>query len=114
MLTEDRQVRRLSITDFPPPLVPGRMKIGKHFNPKEAASRRNLAAALRARLGEIDPDPAATVKPEAIQTRRLDSKRLRAAVRRHPCTAARNASASARWAERAQRLGTKAPGWRPG
>ena len=55
MLTEDRQVRRLSITDFPtPPAVAGRMKIAKHFNPKDPASRRNLAAAFRSRLSEID------------------------------------------------------------
>ena len=55
VLTEDRQVRRLSITDFPtPPAVAGRMKIAKHFNPKEPASRRNLAAAFRSRLSEVD------------------------------------------------------------
>ena len=54
VLTEERHVRRLSLTDFPtPPQVRGRMKIGKHFNPKDATSRRNLAAALRARLSEV-------------------------------------------------------------
>ena len=37
VLTEERHVRRLSLTDFPtPPQVWGRMKIGKHFNPKDA------------------------------------------------------------------------------
>ena len=59
VLTEDRQVRRLSLTDFPtPPAVAGRMRIGKHFNPKEPASRRNLAAAFRSRLAEIDLERA--------------------------------------------------------
>ena len=62
VLTEDRQVRRMSLADFPaPPVVAGRMRINKHFNPKEAAARRTLAAAFRSRLAEIDlgrPDPA--------------------------------------------------------
>ncbi len=58
VLTEDRQVRRLSLTDFPsPPVVAGRMKLGKHFSPKEPSARRNLAAAFRARLAEIDLGP---------------------------------------------------------
>src|SRR5215207_1975060 len=57
VLTEERHVRRLSLTDFPtPPQVWGRMKIGKHFNPKDATSRRNLTAALRSRVSEIDLD----------------------------------------------------------
>jgi len=57
VLTEERHVRRLSLADFPtPPQVWGRMKIGKHFNPKDATSRRNLAAALRSRVNEIDLD----------------------------------------------------------
>ena len=60
VLTEDRQVRRLSLTDFPtPPAIAGRMKIGKHFSPKDAASRRNLAAAFRSKLAEIDLERAA-------------------------------------------------------
>src|SRR5215212_9487969 len=61
VMTEDRHVRRLSIADFPtPPAVAGRMKIGKHFNSKEAASRRNLGAAFRSKLAEIDRDAAGT------------------------------------------------------
>jgi ATP-dependent RNA helicase HelY len=105
VLTEDRQVRRLSINDFPtPPAVRGRMKIGKHFNPKDAASRRNLAAALRARLSEIDLDQVrqsrAGVDPDTQA--RLD--RLRAAVRRHPCHSCPDRESHLRWAERAQRL----------
>ena len=58
VLTEDRQVRRLSLADFPaPPVVAGRMRIDKHFNPKEAAARRTLAAAFRSRLAEVDLGP---------------------------------------------------------
>ncbi len=105
VLTEDRQVRRLSITDFPtPPLVRGRMKIGKHFNPKEAASRRNLAAALRARLSEIDLDPVRDRQTGGDPDTEAQLKRLRAAVRRHPCHSCPEREAHLRWAERAQRL----------
>jgi ATP-dependent RNA helicase HelY len=105
VLTEDRQVRRLSITDFPtPPLVRGRMKIGKHFNPKEAASRRNLASALRARLSEIDLDPVRHHQAGGDPDTQAQLERLRAAVRRHPCHSCPDREAHLRWAERAQRL----------
>ena len=105
VLTEERQVRRLSITDFPtPPLVRGRMKIGKHFNPKDATSRRNLAAALRTRLSEIDLDPGR--RGEAGVDREASTKldQFRAAVKRHPCHRCPDREAHLRWAERAQRL----------
>jgi ATP-dependent RNA helicase HelY len=105
VLTEERQLRRLTITDFPtPPLVAGRMKIGKHFNPKEAASRRNLTAALRARLGEIDLDPKrrrmAGADPE-LQGR-IDRRRME--LQHHPCHRCPERETHARWAERALRL----------
>jgi ATP-dependent RNA helicase HelY len=105
VLTEDRHVRRLAIADFPtPPLVAGRMKIGKHFNAKDAAARRNLAATLRARLAEIDLDP---------KRRRMDGidpgiqepiDQHRAALQHHPCHRCPDREAHARWAERAVRL----------
>jgi ATP-dependent RNA helicase HelY len=105
VLTAERHMRRLAIADFPiPPLVAGRMKIGKHFNPKDAASRRNLAAALRARLSEIDLDPKrrgmAGVDPE-IQAQ-IDRRRTE--LQHHPCHRCPERETHARWAERALRL----------
>ena len=105
VLTEERHVRRLSLTDFPiPPPIGGRMKIGKHFNPKDAASRRNLAAAFRARLGEIDLDGKRGrqigVDPE-IQSH---IEQRRAALQHHPCHRCPERETHARWAERALRL----------
>ncbi|HEY6689307.1 MAG TPA: DEAD/DEAH box helicase [Propionibacteriaceae bacterium] len=105
VLTEERHVRRLAIADFPtPPPVAGRMKIGKHFNPKDAASRRNLAAALRARLGEIDLDPKrhrmAGIDPEIQE--QIDQRR--AMLQHHPCHRCPERETHARWAERALRL----------
>jgi ATP-dependent RNA helicase HelY len=105
VLTEERHVRRLSLTDFPtPPQVAGRMKIGKRFNPKDPASRRNLAAALRARLGEIDLDREDQrrdgVDPETL----AQIEQRRAALQRHPCHRCPERDVHARWAERALRL----------
>jgi ATP-dependent RNA helicase HelY len=105
VLTEDRHVRRLSITDFPtPPLVHGRMKIGKHFNSKDAASRRNLAAALRARLSEIDPDQGRRRETGVDQETQVKLDQLRAAVEHHPSHRCPDRETHLRWAERAQRL----------
>src|SRR5215211_2129722 len=105
VLTQDRHVRRLAIADFPtPPLVAGRMKIGKHFNSKDAASRRNLAAALRARISDIDLDPRrrrmAGIDPE-IQAQ-IDRRRTE--LQQHPCHRCPERETHARWAERALRL----------
>jgi ATP-dependent RNA helicase HelY len=105
VLTEERHVRRLSVTDFPtPPLVAGRMKVGKHFNVKDVASRRNLAAALRARLGEIDLDRQdrrhSGVDPET----QAHIEQRRTALQRHPCHRCPERETHARWAERALRL----------
>ena len=105
VMTEDRQVRRLSITDFPsPPAVAGRMKIGKHFNPKEAASRRNLGAAFRSKLAEIDRDVSDARAPglESLTSARIDA--LRSELRHHPCHHCPDRESHARAAERALRF----------
>jgi ATP-dependent RNA helicase HelY len=105
VLTEERQVRRLSITDFPtPPLVRGRMKIGKHFNSKDAASRRNLAAALRARLSQIDLDQGRRRETRVDRETQTKLDQLHAAVKHHPCHKCPDRETHLRWAERAQRL----------
>jgi ATP-dependent RNA helicase HelY len=105
VLTEQRHVRRLSLTDFPtPPQVWGRMKIGKQFNPKDATSRRNLAAALRTRLSEIDLDQGRRRQSAVDPETRTQVDHLRAALRRHPCHSCPDRETHLRWAERAQRL----------
>ena len=105
VLTEERHVRRLSVTDFPAaPLVAGRMKIGKHFNPKDAASRRNLAAALRARLNDIDLDAKRGRRSSADPELQARIDQLRTTLRRHPCHGCPDRETHARWADRALRL----------
>ena len=105
VLTEERHVRRLSVTDFPAaPLVAGRMKIGKHFNPKDASSRRNLAAALRARLNDVDLEAKRRRQPVGDPEIQSQIEQRRTAVRHHPCHSCPEREAHARWAERALRL----------
>ena len=105
VLTEDRQVRRLSLVDFPaPPVVAGRMRIAKHFNAGEAASRRNLAAAFRARLAEVDLGPDRVRRAPADEDLLAEITERRDTLRRHPCHACPDRETHARWAEHALRL----------
>ncbi|MDN5761955.1 MAG: DEAD/DEAH box helicase [Microlunatus sp.] len=105
VLTEDRHVRRLSLVDFPtPPPVAGRMRVPKHFNPKEPASRRNLGAAFRSKLAGIDLNPQ-RYRPARISedvAEQIDDVRDR--LRRHPCHTCPDLQTHARYAERAVRL----------
>ncbi len=105
VLTEERHVRRLSLVDFPtPPTVAGRMRVPKHFNAKEPASRRNLGAALRSRLAEVDLS-APRYRRAGVPTELGEEiASLRQQVRDHPCHGCPDREQHARWAERAIRL----------
>src|SRR5215211_3690867 len=105
VMTEQRQVRRLSINDFPtPPAVAGRMRIAKHFNPKEAASRRNLGAALRSKLAELDPDASRIPQVGDDSPTQAQVDRLGTELCRHPCHKCPDRETHSRAAERALRL----------
>jgi ATP-dependent RNA helicase HelY len=105
VMTEERQIRRLSLSDFPvPPVVVGRMRIPKHFNPKEPASRRNLSAAFRSRLEEVDLTPSRTRGGAADSELAEQIATLRDTLRRHPCHLCPDRESHARWAERALKL----------
>ena len=57
VLTAERQVRRLSLADFPVPVEAlHRLRIPKTFNPRSPASRRDLASTLRG-TGLAEPAP---------------------------------------------------------
>ncbi len=104
VLTEDRQVKRLALLDFStPPVVAGRMKIGKHFNPREPASRRNLGAAFRSRLSELDLSAPRYRRPAGDSVTGEQIEEIRADIRRHPCHGCPDRDTHARWAERALR-----------
>ncbi|GAB3925207.1 helicase [Microlunatus endophyticus] len=103
--TEDGQVRRLGMVDFPtPPPVVGRIKVPKHYHPKDKQTVRNLRAALESRLRELDPDlelyRPATMDPEAA--RRVAE--LRAQLEAHPCHNCPDRETHARFAAQAIRL----------
>ncbi len=103
--TEDGQVRRLGIVDFPsPPPVVGRMKVPKHYHPKDKAAIRNLRAALESRLRMVDPDDARTAPAgmDAAAAQRVAHLRDRLAD--HPCHHCPDREQHARFAAQAIRL----------
>jgi ATP-dependent RNA helicase HelY len=103
VLTVDRQVRRLSIVDFPAPVEPlERLRIPKSFNARSPQARRDLASALRAKV----PDTGSPGRPPKRPGRGDDAEiaRLRSALRSHPCHGCAEREDHARWAERWHRL----------
>ncbi len=105
VMTQERQLKRLSLVDFPtPPVVAGRMRVPKHFDPRQPASRRNLSAAFRSKLAEIDLT-AARYSPSALQGDLADRiAELRRQVQAHPCHDCPDRENHDRWAEQALRL----------
>ncbi len=102
VLTVDRQVKRLTVMDFPSPVEPlGRMRIPKSFNARSPQARRDLASSLR------NLAVAENGRPAKWRTGAGDDPeitRLREALRRHPCHGCADREEHARWAERADRL----------
>ena len=105
VLTIDRQVKRLSIDDFPVPgTVVGRVRIPKHFDPRRPDARRSLQAALRSRLADIEAEPE-RYEPAAMDEAARDRvAQLRGELATHPCHACPDRENHARWAEQAVRL----------
>jgi ATP-dependent RNA helicase HelY len=105
VLTESRQVRRLSLVDFPEPVEPlGRVRIPRSFNARVPASRRDLAAALRERVpaGGGRPTRSRRTRAPAADDGLLAA--LRRQLRGHPCHGCDDREDHARWAERYFRL----------
>ncbi|MFW6205422.1 MAG: RNA helicase, partial [Actinomycetota bacterium] len=104
VLTEKRQVRRLSASDFPVAVEPlTRLRIPRSFNPKVPASRRDLAAALRAKA----PQDKGRGRPPRARSAAADDEelaRLRRELRAHPCHHCPDREDHARWGERWLRL----------
>jgi ATP-dependent RNA helicase HelY len=104
VLTEGRQVRRLAVGDFRDPVEPlARIRVPRSFNPRAAASRRDLAARVRSSV----PEGAGTGRRRrrgsvAADDEVLDDLRRR--LRSHPCHGCDEREDHARWAERRQRL----------
>ncbi len=85
VLTANRQVKRLSMTDFPVPVSPiERIRIPPSFSPRSPAARRDLAATVRNRLAGREPPkrPRSGARSEASAAA-IDALRRR--LRRHSC-----------------------------
>ena len=110
VLTAERQVRRLTVVDFPRPVEAlSRLRIPRTFNPRNPQSRRDLASTLRTRLGEAGLDDGgghggAAHRPGAAAGDDAEIARLRRALRQHPCHGCDEREEHARWAERWFRL----------
>ncbi|PSL02209.1 ATP-dependent RNA helicase HelY [Haloactinopolyspora alba] len=103
VLTEGRQVRRLSLVDFPVAVEPlTTMRIPRSFNPKVPASRRDLAAALRAKVPDDHPGRRhhRARRPRSAAADDEELTRLRRDMRAHPCHGCDDREEHARWAER--------------
>lgn len=133
VLTVGRQVRRLSLVDFPRPVtVLAQMRVPRGFNPRQAQQRRDLANTLRAKaLDPSEVDEAAVDEASADecavdeaagdadaagfsgdeeagagQPADADAEvtRLRADLRHHPCHDCPDRESHARWGERYVKL----------
>ena len=104
VMTEERQLKSLSVSDFPtPPVVAGKIRVPKHFDAKSAAARRNLAAAFLTRLGEVDlPDPRKRARADDEVMTEIEA--VRARLRAHPCHRCPDRENHARLTEQAMRL----------
>ena len=58
VVTAERQARRLSVVDFPTPVVAlTRLKVPRNFSSRNPQMRRDLASALRSRTHDLAPPP---------------------------------------------------------
>jgi ATP-dependent RNA helicase HelY len=110
VLTADRQVKRLSLSDFPAPVEPvDRVRIPKSFDPRSPQSRRDLASSLRNRRVEDAPPRRRAASTTAEDP---EIERLRRELRAHPCHSCPEREDHARWAERLRRVEREAAGLR--
>ena len=105
VVTEDRQFRRLTLTDVPVPVeAAARIAVPKHFNPKSPKSRRDLATTMRI---AVPHDPPPKSAKEAGREAAQENDRiahLREELKAHPCHQCPDREDHARWAERWHRL----------
>src|SRR6187402_2158100 len=89
VVTSERQARRLSVVDFPTPVVAlTRLKVPRNFSSRNPQMRRDLASALRSRTHDLAPPPPSRrsgAQGAGIARHGDEVDRLRAALRAHPC-----------------------------
>ena len=108
VLTEERQVKRLSVLDFPTPVEPiGRVRIPKTFSGRNPQDRRDLVITMRNHgfdKGHDDGGRPARGHGVASDEVAEQISGLRAELRAHPCHGCSDREQHARWAERYWRL----------
>jgi ATP-dependent RNA helicase HelY len=101
VLTSGRQIKRLSLADFPMPVTAiERIKIPASFSAKKPDHRRDLAATMRNRLAAVDLGPQA--RPQRGTGPVDDDSQiavLRRRLRQHPCHSCQDREQHARQAE---------------
>jgi ATP-dependent RNA helicase HelY len=105
VLTVNRQVKRLSLADFPVPVTPiDRVRIPNGFSPRSANHRRDLASTMRNKLANRDlgKPQRADGRPAVAGDAEIESLRRR--LRQHPCHTCPDREQHARQAERYLRL----------
>ncbi|MDG4797460.1 DEAD/DEAH box helicase [Micromonospora sp. WMMD1082] len=102
VLTQDRWAGRISPGDFTTPAeVLARIRVPKHFNPRNPAARRDLAAQVSGTGLDRHSRRGARGR-QSGEDHQLSQ--LRTELRRHPCHACPEREEHARWAERRRRL----------
>jgi ATP-dependent RNA helicase HelY len=106
VLTVGRQVKRLSLTDFPTPVSPiDRLRIPNSFSARSPQHRRDLVASMRNKLAGRDvgrpPRPGSQRPDRSAQS---EIAGLRRRLRQHPCHGCADREAHARQAEQRIRL----------
>lgn len=103
VLTSDAQVRRLTLMDVPTPVEPVmNLSVPKHFNARNAKSRKDLAATVRVKVPHDPPPARHTGSGVSQEVERVTQ--LRRQMRAHPCHGCPEREDHARWAERWWRL----------
>ena len=106
VVTEDQQLRRLTLVDVPTPVEAiATVKVPPHFNAKSPKARRDLATSLRIAVPH-DPPPSRARGDAAYAGSAEDDRiaELRRQLKAHPCHQCPDREDHARWAERWWRL----------
>ena len=103
VVTEDRQLRRLTLVDVPTPVEAiATVKLPKNFNAKSPKSRRDLATTLRIAVPHDLPAGRGRNDTHTDDSSKIEE--LRRQLRAHPCHSCPDREQHARWAERWWRL----------
>ncbi|GAA4729998.1 DEAD/DEAH box helicase [Pedococcus ginsenosidimutans] len=103
VVTEDRQLRKLTLVDVPVPVeAVTQVKVPPHFNAKSPKARRDLATSLRIAVPHDPPPKRPRTAPAPGEDERIAELRRR--LKAHPCHQCPDREDHARWAERWWRL----------